>query len=53
MLEEKAEEQIIIRQVLSLKASGIGVTEISKKLGELSVSRIYRIINTAKRDGNN
>ena len=53
MLEEKAEEQAIIRQVLSLKASGIGVTEISKKLGELSVSRIYRIINTAKKNANN
>jgi hypothetical protein len=52
-LEEKGDEQAIIGQVLSLKASGIGVTEISKKLGELSVSRIYRIINTAKRDDNN
>ena len=52
-LEEKAEEQLIINQVLNLKNSGIGVSEISKRLGELSVSRIYRIINTAKKNANN
>jgi len=52
-LEEKAEEQLIINQVLSLKNSGIGVSEISKRLGELSVSRIYRIINTAKKNASN
>jgi len=48
-MEEKPDEQAIIHEVMTLKSNGIGVTEISRKLDGLSVSRIYRIINNAQK----
>lgn len=47
-IEEKADEQAVIREVMVLKDSGMGVTDIGKKL-DLPVPKIYRIINGAQK----